>query len=156
LDDDPEPFSSPLRRPCTPVIKTEPSDIEIRPTPSCQTPSQPTLSGKALWPGKLSIKEVIKGFIKIEEWSRRPNYTVAKAFEHHFGIRFPSSTFYEHRDCWNHASQKDCDAAVASTGNKSWASFAETHPTSRAATKAAHKRQQKLFQQAQLEDEVGL
>jgi len=49
-------------------------------------------------------------------------------------------------------SQEDHEAALAS--NKSWTSFAESHPTSHATVKAACKRQQKLLRQAQLEDEI--
>ena len=103
--DDPDPFSSPLQ--CTtsshtPRIKTELADIDL-------TLSQPVLSqnGKTSWPGHLSVKEVIEGFLKVEELSRQPNSTVPKAFEHYFGIQFPRSTFYEHHDHWNHASQQD-------------------------------------------------
>ncbi len=122
--DGPEPFSSPLRR-----------------GTSSQKPFTPSRSAKALWPGERSIKEVVEGFIQVDDLSKQPDYTVTKAFEEHFGMKFSSSTFYEHRDRWNNASQEDRDAGLAS--NQSWASFVSRHPFSRASVKAARKRQQK-------------
>ena len=122
--DGPEPFSSPLRR-----------------GTSSQKPFTPSRPAKALWPGERSIKEVVQGFIRVDDLSKQPDYTVTKAFEEHFGMKFFSSTFYEHRDRWTNASQEDCDAGLAS--NQSWASFISRHPSSRAMVKAARKRQQK-------------
>ena len=74
------------------------------------------------------MEKIINGFIVIEELMQRHKWTVPKAFEHQFNVRFPKSTFYEHRDQWNNASQEDHDTALAS--NISWASFTEAHPTS--------------------------
>ena len=82
--DSQELFSSPLQRVTSshiPLVKSEPSDIEIGPILNLPTLSQPTPSGEALWPGQRSTKEVVEGFINIERLSRQPNYTVRQAFE---------------------------------------------------------------------------
>jgi len=164
--DDPEPYSSPLRH-ATAFHNNKPSTLGLfqphfpplqhhyESSLQCDTPLRmpsgnfddeaftPTQPAKNPWPGQRSVKEIVDGFSKVEELSRQPYYTISKAFEQHFGVKFPSSTFYEHRDRWNQASQEDRDAAQAST--QSWASFASSHPTSRAGVKAARKRQQKLL-----------
>ncbi len=103
------------------------------------------------------MEKVINGFIVIEELTQRHKWTVPKAFKHQFGVRFPKSTFYEHRDRWNNASQEDRDAALAS--NISWASFTEAHPTSRAEVKATRQRDRKRIQPSlspASEDEVEI
>lgn len=135
-DEDPEPCSSPLQRHTPSLVRTTDSDDDT-----------PILFGrpKAAWPGARSVNEIVAGFSEIDRLSSLPEYTVTKAFEEYFNTRFPSTTFYEHRRRWNSASPTDRDTAQAS--NMTWASFAATHPATRAAEKAARKRRQRLLRQ---------
>jgi hypothetical protein len=131
--EDPAPFSSPIQR--SPPTISSPDDT-------------PIIFGrrKAAWPGGRSVNDIVAGFSKIDELASQPGYTVSMAFEEHFNMKFPKTTFYEHRDRWNSASPTDRDTAQAS--DISWTSFAETHPTSHAAEKAARKRRQRLLRRA--------
>jgi hypothetical protein len=126
---------------------TEPlsSPIQQSPPTISSPDNTPVIFGrrKAAWPGGRSVNNIVAGFSKIDELASQLGYTVSKAFE---GMKFPRTTFYEHRDRWNSASPTDRDTAQAS--DLPWTSFAGTHPTSHSAEKAARKRQQRLLHRA--------
>jgi len=126
----------------TPIIQTEPFE------------NVPIAFGraKAAWPGQRSVNDIVIGFTSVDKLSHQQGYTVSKAFEEVFDIKFPGTTFYEHRDRWNSACQDDRDAAQAS--NPPWLSFAETQPTSRAVVKAARRRRQRMLRRT-VEDTPG-
>ena len=151
--DESDPFSSPLRHHSeTPslvqqssVTSLQPFVIPLQASPAPDEPFEDIPGAKVTWPGQLSVNDIVVGFTSIDTLSRRPGFTVSKAFEKVFGAKFPGTKFYEHRNRWNSASQDDRDAAQVS--NLSWVSFAETHPTSRATVKATRKRQLRLLRQ---------
>ena len=133
----PQPSATPLQALLaplpTPIIQTEPlDDIPIH-----------FGRTKAIWPGQRSVNDIVRGFTSVDKLSCQQGYTVSKAFEEVFDVKFPGTTFYKHRCRWNSASQEDRN--MAQTSNQSWISFAETHPTSHAAAKAARKRQQRML-----------
>jgi hypothetical protein len=117
----------------TPIIQTEPFENVLIAFGRA----------KAAWPGQRSVNDIVIGFTSVDKLSRQQGYTVSKAFEEVFDIKFPGTTCYEHQDHWNSVCQDNHDAAQAS--NPPWLSFAETHPTSRAVVKAAQRCRQRML-----------